>query len=585
MSHYIGVDVGTGSARACLMNAEGEIVSLASKNITKWEPVPDYINQSSTEIWESVCFCTKKVIEDSGVDPAQVKGIGFDATCSLVVLDEENKPVAVGPDFHDSHQNILLWMDHRAGKQTKKINRSGFKLLDYVGGRMSVEMEIPKILWLKDNMPEDVFAKCKFYDLPDYLTHQATGQETRSFCSITCKQGFEPVGVDNSTEGWNRDFLTAIGLPELVEDDFAKLGGSFKEHGKNILSAGDAIGPLSEESAKELGLTTATIVGSAVIDAYAGWIGTVAAKTDILKESHPSYTESIELATHRLAAVAGTSTCHLIMSKEPIFVPGVWGPYRDVLEKGYWLAEGGQSATGELLHHILTSHPAHLELVAKAGEAGISTFDWLNNRLEEMKLERNAGSLLYLTRNMFFYGDLHGNRSPIADSSMKGAFIGLDFDVSLDNLALHYLCAVEFIAQQTRQIVEALNNAGHQVNQIYLSGGQCRNHVLTQIMSSATGYPLIIPKYIDAAVVLGSAMLGARAAHKKDLWEIMGELSGPGKAIYPETDTLDKKILDAKYAIFLDQAETQQKYRAQVAKALGEDDDHEDADKKKQKTK
>lgn len=90
---------------------------------------------------------------------------------------------------------------------------------------MSIEMEIPKVLWLKNNMPRELFSKCKFYDLADVLTHLATGKETRSYCSAVCKQGFVPVGVDGSVKGWQEDFLNDIGLPELSENDFMRMGG------------------------------------------------------------------------------------------------------------------------------------------------------------------------------------------------------------------------------------------------------------------------------------------------------------------------------------------------------------------------
>lgn len=90
---------------------------------------------------------------------------------------------------------------------------------------MSIEMEVPKVLWLKNSMPKELFNRCKFYDLADALTHIATGKETRSFCSAVCKQGFVPVGVDGSVKGWQDDFLNAIGLPELSEDNFRRMGG------------------------------------------------------------------------------------------------------------------------------------------------------------------------------------------------------------------------------------------------------------------------------------------------------------------------------------------------------------------------
>jgi ribulose kinase len=105
------------------------------------------------------------------------------------------------------------------------INATKHSLLKYVGGSMSMEMEIPKVLWLKNNMPREVFERCKFYDLVDALTHIATGKETRSFCSTVCKQGYVPVGVDGSVKGWQDDFLVEIGLKDLVDGDFKKIGG------------------------------------------------------------------------------------------------------------------------------------------------------------------------------------------------------------------------------------------------------------------------------------------------------------------------------------------------------------------------
>lgn len=109
--------------------------------------------------------------------------------------------------------------------ETELINDSKHKLLKYVGGKMSIEMEIPKILWLKNNMPAEQFARCKFYDLGDALTHLATGNEARSFCSTVCKQGYVPVGVDNSDKGWQEDFFETIGLSDLAKDNFERMGG------------------------------------------------------------------------------------------------------------------------------------------------------------------------------------------------------------------------------------------------------------------------------------------------------------------------------------------------------------------------
>lgn len=105
------------------------------------------------------------------------------------------------------------------------VNATQHNLLRYVGGKMSIEMEIPKVLWLKNHMPKELFDKCKFYDLADALTYIATGDEKRSFCSVVCKQGYVPVGVDGSVKGWQEDFLADIGLKDLTEENFKRMGG------------------------------------------------------------------------------------------------------------------------------------------------------------------------------------------------------------------------------------------------------------------------------------------------------------------------------------------------------------------------
>lgn len=511
---YVGVDVGTGSARACVIDTNGIILGLSERPITRHQLKPNHITQNLTEIWNSICFCVKSCLRDSGIDAADVFGIGFDATCSLVAVHElTDTPAAVGPDFGDDKENIILWMDHRADAETDAINATGDKALKYVGGQMSIEMELPKIKWLKHHRAGGL-DNLKFYDLPDYLTHKATGSEARSYCSAVCKQGFVPVGVDGSTTGWLREFLLQLDLDDLAADDFAKLGGIPGKNG-TFLSAGDVVGKLTPQAADELGLTTECVVGSGVIDAYAGWIGTVAGKVDL-----PQFPElalhsngSMATACGRLAAVAGTSTCHIAMSADPCFVNGVWGPYKDVLGPGYWMAEGGQSCTGALLAHVLLIHPAHGELLHLLEESNLSKFDYLNLVLENMVTETGSRSVVALAKHIFFYGDFHGNRSPIADPRMRASIIGQSMDTSVKDLALQYFGACEFIAQQTRQIVEEMGRGGHKISVVYMSGGQCRNGLLMRLLADCTGLPVIVPRYIDAAVVFGSALLGAVAAH------------------------------------------------------------------------
>ncbi|OJD24635.1 hypothetical protein ACJ73_04002 [Blastomyces percursus] len=604
MDHYIGIDVGTGSARACIIDNKGDIVGLASENIGLWQPQQGYYEQSTTDIWRCICISVQRAISQHNINPASIHGIGFDATCSLAVFShDDDEPVSVtGPNF-DTDRNIILWLDHRPVEETEKINATGHNLLRYVGGKMSIEMEIPKVLWLKNNMPKELFDRCKFYDLTDALTHLATGNEKRSFCSVVCKQGYVPVGVDGSVKGWQPDFLNEIGLEELTEDSFKRIGGingqvSIVPHlprpilmssparcteindviinrsiqNGEYLSAGELVGTLCDKAASELGLPAGIAVGSGVIDAYAGWIGTVGAKVQLGSGqlSSDAAKNDRSQAFSRLAAVAGTSTCHLAMSPNPVFVPGVWGPYRDTIIPGFWMAEGGQSATGELLKHVIETHPAFNQALSVSESYHTNIYDYLNEHLKEMVADSQAPSISYLGRHFFFYGDLFGNRSPIADPTMSGSVIGLSSDKSVSGLALYYYATLEFIALQTKQIIETMNKSGHSITSIFMSGSQCQNDILMKLIASACGMPVLIPRYVHAAVCHGAAMLGAKAASAdengktEDLWDIMDRMSKPGKMVKPSTDEYEKKLLEVKYKVFLEQCYKQQQYRKDV---------------------
>ncbi|KAI9830452.1 MAG: hypothetical protein M1819_005704 [Sarea resinae] len=576
LNHYIGIDVGTGSARACIIDDRGDIVGLASENIGLWQPEVGYYEQSTNDIWRCICAAVQRALNQHNIDPETIRGIGFDATCSLTVFAQDtDEPISVTPKKYDNDHNVILWLDHRPIKETEKINATKHNLLRYVGGTMSIEMEIPKVAWLKNNMPKELFDRCKFYDLADALTHMATGNEHRSFCSTVCKQGFVPVGVDGSVKGWQEDFLTEIGLEDLTKDNFKRLGGVDGVNGK-WLSAGELVGTLSEKAASELGLPAGIAIGSGVIDAYAGWIGTVGAKVHLgdheLNAGLPKNDKSQALG--RLAAVAGTSTCHIAMSPDPVFVNGVWGPYRDVLIPGYWMAEGGQSATGELLKHVLETHPAFQQALSIAETYNANIYDYLNEHLRDMQLKANAPSVSWLGRHFFFYGDLFGNRSPLADPTMTGSVIGLTSDKSIDALAIYYYATMEFIALQTHQIVEQMNKAGHHLTSIFMSGSQCQNDILMNLIASACDMPVLIPRYVHAAVAHGAAMLGAKAASAdkqgktEELWSIMDRMSKPGKAVKPTTNADEKRLLAVKYKVFLEQCQSQQTYRKEVEEVI-----------------
>lgn len=277
------------------------------------------------------------------MDPSSIKGIGFDATCSLVALDKNGNPMAVN-NTEDNERNIIMWMDHRAQAEADLINKTNHEILKYVGGKVSLEMEMPKLLWLKKHLAARWTEFGYFFDLPDFLTWKATKSMNRSLCSLVCKWNYE-CNTDGK-RGWNMSFLQDIGLGDLVEDNYKKIGNS-------ILMPGEYCGGLTTEVADILGLKPNTPVATSIIDAHAGGLGMIGTQGQHIDQ---------DMST-RLSLICGTSTCHMAVNEKAVLVEGIWGPYFSAMVPGIWLNEAGQSASGMLLDHIISSHPAGAELL------------------------------------------------------------------------------------------------------------------------------------------------------------------------------------------------------------------------------
>eukprot|EP01124_Arcella_intermedia_P020780 TRINITY_DN2829_c0_g1_i5.p1 TRINITY_DN2829_c0_g1~~TRINITY_DN2829_c0_g1_i5.p1 ORF type:complete len:222 (-),score=26.00 TRINITY_DN2829_c0_g1_i5:252-917(-) len=220
---------------------------------------------------------------------------------------------------------------------------------------------------------------------------------------------------------------------------------------------------MSDIAAKELGLLAGTKVGIGCIDAHAGAIGSLG--TYLNGQPHLS----ADQFERRLVMIAGTSACHLVLSKNCIFTKGVWGPYYNALVPGYWLAEGGQTAVGSLLDRIIEHHSTYAALVRE--NSGKSIYEILNSKINEMASQAKVHPAM-LTKNHHMLPYFHGNRSPRADPSLTGSIVGLTLDPV--DLPLLYLSALQSIAYGTKHIIEELNKSGHKIETIVMTGGKYR---------------------------------------------------------------------------------------------------------------
>jgi FGGY-family pentulose kinase len=359
--------------------------------------------------------------------------------------------------------------------------------------------------------------------------------------------------MPGSVGRWDDSYWRKIGLSDLSPRQFARIGS-------RVRPLGEAVGGgLTPQAASELGLRPETPVSVSIIDAHAGGLGVLGAPLD-----GRAPTEA-ELET-RLALIGGTSSCHMAVSAEPRFIPGVWGPYYSAMIPGLWLTEGGQSATGALVDHVIFSHARAAELQQASRQTGKSIYELLNDRLA--KLAQGCEFPAQLTRELHVLPYFHGNRSPRADPTLRGMISGLRLLDSLDNLALLYLATIQAIAHGTRHIIDTLNEHGYRIATIFACGGGTKNPVFLREHADITGCPLVLPREPEA-VLLGSAILGAVASGDfPSVLDAMAGLDGAGESIAPSGEAV-ADYHQAKQRVFQQMAEDFLAYRRLMAEPSG----------------
>jgi D-ribulokinase len=519
--HFIGVDVGTGSARAGVFDAKGLLLATSKHEIVLYKDDAGHVEQSSAQIWEAVCAAVRDAVAASKIDPATVRGIGFDATCSLVV---QGAAAGVGEPAHPE-RDVIVWMDHRALGQASRINATKHPVLSYVGGTISPEMETPKLLWLKENRPDTYGTAAHFFDLTDYLTWKATGSLARSSCTVTCKWTYL------AHEGrWDESYFRQIGLGDLADEGFARIG-------QRIVPPGSPLGSgLTTEAAEGLGLRPGVAVGAGLIDAHAGGVGTVAARG------------GSEDPTACLGYVFGTSSCTMATTTEAKFVPGVWGPYFSAMVPGMWLNEGGQSAAGAAIDQLLMHHPAFAAASVEAGRRGQGLPQWLAQRV--LAVVNHPSDAVRLAGQYMVVPEFLGNRAPFADPSARAVVAGIGMETGVESLAALYVAGLCGLGYGLRQIIDTQSESGVAIKSIAVSGGAGTHPLTRQIIADATGMPVVVTECPEP-VLLGSAMLGAVAAGAfPDLVSAMPAMSAIASGCEPSSGVV-RTLHEARYRAFL----------------------------------
>ena len=473
----LGLDVGTQSLRAALVDLNGRTVAYGVEPIETTYPRPSWAEQRPADWWGAARSATRKALAAGGVGPERVVGIGLDCTaCTVVACGMDGEPL----------RPALLWMDQRAYREADEISATNDPVLRYVSGRVSPEWMLPKALWLLRHEPEVFERAARVVECTDWMMHRLTGSWTLSLNHLAVKWNYaRPDG------GWPLAMIAAVGLHDLPSKwpmEIVPLG------------RGDAV--LSATAAAELGLKAGTPVAQGGIDAYLGMLGLGAT------------------GDGDVALIVGSSTCHLAQTREGVFGSGAGGCYPDATVEGLYTIEAGQTATGSILDWY-RRHFAGREQ-AEAEARGVNVYEVLDEKAAAVP----PGSDGLVVRE-----DWQGNRSPYKNPQARGAIVGL----SLAHGPGHVFRALyEATAMGTRHILADCSRHGLKVERVFIGGGGAKSPLWLKIHADVLQKPVHLTREGESCA-LGSAMAAAVAAGiYRDFDEAAGAMVAVERLVEPD---------------------------------------------------
>ncbi len=487
--YAIGVDFGTESGRALLVDvADGREVATAvhpyaNGVIDEQLPgggtmlEPDWALQDPNDYIEVFKQAIPAVLRQSGINPADVIGLGIDFTaCTMLPTKADGTPLCYLPEWRSRpHSWVKLWKHHAAQPEANRLNETaaalGYDFLDRYGGKISSEWFVPKAMQIVDEDPEIYAAADRLIEAADWVVWQLTGKETRNLTTAGYK------GLWSKSEGFPPDaFFKALDprLEHMVDEKMSR----------EIAMLGENAGGLTEEAAGWTGLKPGTAVAVANVDAH------VAVPAATVTEAGP------------MVINMGTSNCHMVMGAEEQVVPGMCGYVADGIMPGFYGYEAGQSCVGDhFAWFVENCVPGAYE--REAEQRGIS----IHELLEEKAARLRPGESGLVALDWW-----NGNRSVLVDVDLTGMLLGMTLATKAEEI---YRALIEATAYGTRIIIETFEQYGVPVTSIVATGGlPDKNKLLMQIYADVSGRTINVSGAKQGGA-FGSAMHGAVAAGKE----------------------------------------------------------------------
>lgn len=439
MKYVIGVDLGTSSVKVLLVNKEGKVVTSISKDYPLINEQPGYSEQDPEEWVQKTLQALTELVQPAKVHPEDIEGLSFSGQMhGLVLLDDQDRVI----------RKAILWNDTRTTAQCQEIEQQlGRNLLEITKNPALEGFTLPKLLWVKENEPQN-FAKAKTFLLPkDYLRFRLTGKLNAEYSDAA-----GTLLLDVANKAWSSKICAVFGIPESMCPP--------------LVETGDEVGKILPEVAEATGLSLETKVFAGGADNACGAIG-----AGILSE--------------------GEAMCSIGTS-------GVFLSYENDRNRNF-------DGKVHLFNHGQKDAYYSMGVTLAAGYS-LSWFQKTFAKNESFpSLMEEAASSPAGANGLLFTPYIVGERTPHADAKIRGTFTGIDSSHKRGDFVRAVL---EGIAFSLNESVEIFRNYGKKIDTVISIGGGAKSELWLQIQADIFNAKVVKLKS-EQGPGMGAAMLAA----------------------------------------------------------------------------
>ena len=474
MQYTLGLDIGTSAVKALLMNENGEIIAENSEEYPLYTPRSGWAEQNPEDWWKSSKKVIKDLIKENDIDNEKISALSFSGQMHSSVFLDENMEVI---------RPAILWSDTRTSAECEEIydRVGGIKELANLVSNPALEgFTAPKILWLRNNEPDNFKKLAKVLLPKDYIRYKLSGE-----LGMDLSDAAGTLLCDVEAEDWSEEIM------EKLELDYSIM--------PPVLKSVEVVGPVTEKAAVETGLSQKTKIVAGGADNACGAVG-----SGIIKSG-------------RVMASLGSSGVVVAQTKE---------------------AEADPEGRIHLFNHAV---PNNYYMMGVTLSAGMS-FNWLkeemfNDELDYESLNKEAAAVDAGSEGLLFLPYLYGERTPHADADARGVFFG----ISGQHKRGHFIRSVmEGVSFALRDSLELIKERGVEIDEIRLIGGGAKSELWQQIIADIFGEKISLLN-IEQGPAFGAAIIaGVGAGVFSDFESIVEELVEVVDTVEPIKENVEK---------------------------------------------